>query len=157
MVVMAIIGILITIVIVAIDPVKLINGARDSRMRSDLNQIKAAMQLYYNDCKAYPTVTEFADFSEAAGTAWTGNGDAKGDCSPTTTKYMRRVPVQTSGTDYLYNAVDSAGGACSNAGGDDCVAYVAGADLADPKADDTATTNQCSSPALAGEFEVCND
>lgn len=157
LVVIAIIGILVTIVVVAINPIRLIQNSRDSKVRSDMQQIKASMQLYYNDCRAYPTPAEFAAFSTTAGTVWNGTGDAIGICSADSTVYMRRVPVQADGTDFLYNAVDSAGGACSNTGGDNCVAYVVGADLFNPNPEDAASTNRCSSPALAGEYEVCND
>lgn len=53
-VVVAIIGILVTIVIVAIDPVRLIGEANDAKKREELNQMKNALQLYYNDYNNYP-------------------------------------------------------------------------------------------------------
>lgn len=157
LIVIGIIGVLVTIVIIAINPLRLLQDSKDTKMRSDLQQLKASMQLYYNDCKAYPTTSEFNAFSTSAGTAWTGNGDAIGNCSPDTTTYMRRVPVQASGADFLYNTVNSSGTACTNTGGNNCVNYVAGADMFNPTPEDTASTNQCSTPTLAGEFEVCND
>src|SRR3972149_6088887 len=54
LVVIAIIGILVTIVVVAIDPVKLIGESRDAKKREELQQLKNALQLYYNDNNSYP-------------------------------------------------------------------------------------------------------
>lgn len=49
LIVMAIIGILITIVVVAIDPTRLIQDSRDSKKRQEMQQLKNSLQLYFND------------------------------------------------------------------------------------------------------------
>ena len=57
--VIAIIGILVTIALIAINPIKIINDTNDTKKRTEMNQIKAALQLYYNDNNEYPDATEF--------------------------------------------------------------------------------------------------
>ena len=155
LVVIAIIGVLVTIVLVAINPVKLIRDAQDSKRRADLNQIKAAMQLYYNACKVYPTATEFTGYS---GNVWNGTGDAAGACSPNSTVYMRRLPTDSAGGNYLYSTTSG----CNNGVGGNCVDYVVGATLSTVTGDDTNTQTKCSAAATsttanAGTFKVCND
>ncbi|OGY23415.1 MAG: hypothetical protein A2172_04265 [Candidatus Woykebacteria bacterium RBG_13_40_15] len=59
LVVIAIIGVLVTIVVVAINPVRVIQNSQDTKHRSELNQVKTALQLYYNENKRYPAVAEF--------------------------------------------------------------------------------------------------
>ena len=57
LVVMAIISILVTMVLIAINPIRIINESRDSKTRSELNQVKVALQLYFNELNDYPTGT----------------------------------------------------------------------------------------------------
>ncbi len=143
LIVIAIIGVLVTIVIIAINPVKLIRDARDSRMRSDLEQIKASMQLYYNDFKRYPTT------APTKNTAWTVSG----------TNYMKQFPAATDGTDYLYKPLPNN---CDNST-TNCTDYIYGAVLYTSSADDQLTDDKCSSGAFitvsgkTANFEVCND
>src|SRR4030042_895204 len=54
LIVIAIITILVTIVLIAIRPETVINQSNDTKTRSELNQIKIALQMYYNENKAYP-------------------------------------------------------------------------------------------------------
>jgi general secretion pathway protein G len=55
LVVVAIIGLLSTLSIVALNTARA--KARDSRRVSDIKQIQTALELYYNDNAAYPTST----------------------------------------------------------------------------------------------------
>ena len=59
MVVMAVLGVLVTIVVAAINPTKIIKQSQDTKARTELSQVKAAMQLYYNDNKSYPADPNF--------------------------------------------------------------------------------------------------
>jgi prepilin-type N-terminal cleavage/methylation domain-containing protein len=54
LVVIAIISILVTLVIIAIDPLTVIRKSRDSKDRSELNGVKAALQLFFNERNDYP-------------------------------------------------------------------------------------------------------
>ena len=54
LVVSAIIGILVTIVIIAINPVGVLHRSQDTRRRVEMNQIKTALQMYFNDNHDYP-------------------------------------------------------------------------------------------------------
>lgn len=131
-VVIAIIGILVTIVIVAINPVERIQDAQDSKRRADLNQIRAAMQLYYNENKSYPVTGSGPPF----GAAWTVGSIT----------YMRQVPIDTGGS-YAYAGVNCTVTACTD--------YVITADLNNPNADDGRTVSKCGAGAV--DFAVCND
>ena len=146
LIVIAIIGILVTIVVIAINPVKLIQDSRDSKTRSDMQQIKASMQLFYNDCKNYRDGP-----LPAAGTVWNGNGDTAGGvaltCSADTTVYMRQMP---SVNGLVYTRVDAS-------------SYMIVADLsttqANRSADDTASLTKCGAATNndAIDYAVCND
>jgi len=81
LVVIAIIGLLSTFAVISLTSSRL--KARDAKRVSDLNQVRNALELYFNDCYRYPT-------------AVTVGGDIAGDdgnCSPAnTTAYMKIVP-----------------------------------------------------------------
>ncbi len=87
LVVIAIIGILVTIVVVAINPVKLVGEANDAKKREELNQMKNALQLYYNDYNNYPLKADLV-------------GDLEGS-----DKYTRSLPDAS----YEYSGPDEDG------------------------------------------------
>ena len=142
LIVIAIIGILVTIVVIAINPVRLINEARDSTRRSDLQQVKASLQLYYNDCKTYPPAAEFNALlgagSEMGGTVNGVDGVAATTCDNNQT-YMRQLPDDPG---FVYALVDPQN-------------YTLTADLALPNDDDADTITKCS--VVGVDFAVCND
>ena len=82
LIVIAIIGILVTVAVIAINPSRLLGEANDSKKREELLQIKNALQLYFNDKTDYP-----ADIYAGGGAGLA-------------TDYMRQVP-----TGYSYNRV----------------------------------------------------
>ena len=57
LIVIAILGILAAIIIATIDPVKRINQAKDSRVRNDMGEIIAALQVFYTDVGTVTTPT----------------------------------------------------------------------------------------------------
>lgn len=149
LVVIAIIAILVTIVVVAIDPVRQIQKAQDSKRRADLNQIKAAMQLYYNDCKAYPLKSEY---DAVSGAAWDGGDDAV-TCSAASTTYMKQVPAG-----YTYTSLNGAVACAATP----CTDYVITADLStddtNRSTEDGNTVTKCGQTAADDlDFAVCND
>lgn len=135
LVVIGIIAVLVTIVVVAVNPVRLIQNSRDTKRRSDLNQIKAAMQLYYNENKNYPTTATNIPF----GSVWTVSG----------TTYMKQVPNDTDGS-YSYTGFGTCGTSCTD--------YYITAFLYNPSSDDTNTLTKCGvSSSSTVKFAVCND
>ncbi len=54
LIVISIIGILVGIVVIAVDPAALIQRSNDTKRRSELNQIKTALQLWFNEKNSYP-------------------------------------------------------------------------------------------------------
>lgn len=54
LIVIAILAILVTMVIVAINPRSVIEGTKDTKSRSEMNQIKIALQTYFNENNSYP-------------------------------------------------------------------------------------------------------
>jgi len=81
LVVIAIIGLLSTIAIISLNNSRL--KARDAKRISDLNQVRNALELYFNDCYSYPA-------------ALTVGGDivgTDGNCNPANdTTYMKAIP-----------------------------------------------------------------
>lgn len=71
----AILGILLTFIIVLIDPVKQLAKLHNSQRQQDLAQIKNALDLYYQDYNCYPATIPFNQ-------PWIKN----------TTVYMKKVP-----------------------------------------------------------------
>jgi general secretion pathway protein G len=64
---------------------------RDTRRKSDLEQVQKALELYYEDNKSYPTPA-----------ALSGQICAPAGCS--TKAYMQRVPGDPDGTSYGYSS-----------------------------------------------------
>src|SRR4030042_4669102 len=116
LIVLAIIAILVTTVLIAINPVRVIQDTRDSRNRTEMNQIKSALQLYFNENNDYPTAAEFA----ASG--------APPNFTPT---YIRTLPSVTTDTDAAFTYV-------SNGTDYDAVINLANADT-----DDARTVTAC--------------
>ena len=83
LIVIAIIAILVLMVIIAINPVRVIEDTRDTRNRTEMNQLKTSLQLYFNDNKRYPTATS---------------------CKPNslTPAYTRALPNVTNVTNFCY-------------------------------------------------------
>ncbi|MEX0621597.1 MAG: type II secretion system protein [Candidatus Woykebacteria bacterium] len=63
LVVISIIAVLVTIVIIAINPQTLIRNTNDTKKRTELNQVKTSLQLYFNDNQAYPASADLADLT----------------------------------------------------------------------------------------------
>src|SRR3989344_3350601 len=118
LVVMAVIGILASIVIVAIDPRERIQDARDTKKREELLQVKNALQIYYNDNNDYPTATEVSG--------------CVAPCVNLAPTYMRQIPAGYT-TDWFYSNVPTS-------------EYRAGAVLDNPSAadNDDDTRTKCS-------------
>jgi len=54
LIVMAILAILIAMAVGVLNPIALVNRAKDSRRKNDLNKFKVAFEEYYNDKGVYP-------------------------------------------------------------------------------------------------------
>ena len=90
LVVIGILATLLSLSLLFINPVAQLNKVDDAERKSDLQEIKTALDLYYNDHSCYPQTLPF-------GSPWTENG----------TVYMRKVPQDptcssTPGSCYTY-------------------------------------------------------
>ena len=160
LVVIAVIGILVTIVVVAINPAKLIGDSQDARRRSDLQALRTSMQLYYNDCKFYPPSLASGEFGN--------NNPATGSGCDDSAVYMKEVPTAPNGSAYGYvTYTDTYSSPVSDAERQN---YTVAATLdSAPNEDDLASYDKCdpdgaladADPGVAGnqaaEIEVCND
>ena len=54
LIVIAIISILVTILLIVVNPISVIQQTEDAKRRTELNQFKTALQLYFNDHNDYP-------------------------------------------------------------------------------------------------------
>ena len=93
LVVMAIIGILATLGFSSY--LNSVKAGRDARRKSDLNRIQKALEIYYEDNKAFPTDLTF------------GNSLCHPD-GCTTAEYLKLVPLDPGGANYVY-ATDATG------------------------------------------------
>lgn len=91
LVVVSIIGILIGISLVALGGARA--GGRDTKRRSDLEQIRSGLELFRADCGKYPASITF-------GSAFTGDGSIS--ACPGTNIYMQTVPRDPQTTNYTY-------------------------------------------------------
>ena len=91
LVVIAVIAILVTIVIIAINPQTVIRNSQDTKIRTEMNQVKTSLQLYFNENNRYPD--KDTEFDASTGSV---------NFVPT---YIRQLPTfaisyEESGTDY---------------------------------------------------------
>lgn len=79
--------------------------ARDTQRKQDLNQVKKALRLYYNDFQAYPLEGTGDDAGKIAGCGATGisacdwGGEFSVGVDPNITVYMKRLPLGPQGTE----------------------------------------------------------
>ena len=76
LIVIAIIGILSSIVLVGLGPIQ--RRGRDARRQADLRQVQNALELYYNKCGYYPGSTAGGKIASGGCTGWTANNTWEG-------------------------------------------------------------------------------
>lgn len=76
LIVISIISVLVSIVLIAVNPIRVMQNTRDSKRRSEIEQIRSSLQMYFNENNRYPTAGEV-----------TGGGPIS--FTPT---YMRQLP-----------------------------------------------------------------
>jgi len=120
LVVIAIIGLLSTLAVVALNNAR--QKSRDAKRVADAKQIQTALEMYFNECSAYP--------SQAVGLLLTTSQAASGGCeaggtNPTTFgKYMAQIPTAPTPADgscdattdnpYRYISCNATGSSCGN-------------------------------------------
>ena len=129
--------------ITAVNPITQLKKARDTRRKSDLDQVKKALLIYYNDNVAYP--------SQAAFPGW-GNAFESADGSMV---YMKRLPHDPSydagsgEPDYYYQSLDS--------GQDFCLWAILERDTDDSIAESQAYCAASCTAAGAYNYVACAD
>ncbi len=102
LVVMAVMGVMATIVVALINPVTQQQRAYDARRKSDLSQIQKALELYYNDYGQYPASGTFT-----FGSAWgTYMSNVPNDPTSSTKTYFYWVNTSNYQSYALYAALD---------------------------------------------------
>ena len=75
LIVISIIGILVTIVVIAINPQTVIQNTNDTKKRSEINQVRTALQLHFNELNNYPATGSSANlvpnYTRQLPTDWT--------------------------------------------------------------------------------------
>jgi len=97
-VVMSIIGVLATLIINNLNDARA--RARDTKRKQDLNQLKTAIRLYYNDNQSYPN-DAFGRYLPYCGGTGTDNCQQGDQFSVDTTTYMNQLP------EYQYDQTES--------------------------------------------------
>jgi len=90
LIVMMIIAILVGISVVALGGAR--KTARDAKRKSDLESIRAAIEIYRADCNEYPT---------------TLSSPLQRNCTGAVNTYIQTVPLDPSGGNYYYSATTS--------------------------------------------------
>lgn len=99
LVVLGLIGILAAAFIIYINPAKQLSRARDGHRKSDLQQIRSALELYRADCGSYPPDT--------------GNilaSPLTSSCTGNTITYMQNVPKDPKSDGSYWYDVNASGG-----------------------------------------------
>ena len=106
--------------------------ARDAKRKADLEQIRAALQIYRGDCGNYPTGVSFGDL-------------LTGNCTGSSVTYMQQVP-QDSKYGYSYKRLSSGASYV-------LCAHVENTDVAYAGCPDACDTNSCGGQSC--NYEVC--
>ncbi len=119
LVVIAIIGLLSTLAVVALNNAR--QKSRDAKRVADIKQIQTALEMYYNECDAYPAgdaSSRLSGSSQAAsGSCAAGNDDIE------FSKFMSQIPepptpadgsCTTDNNTYYYVSCNATGGTCNN-------------------------------------------
>lgn len=111
LVVMGIIGVLAALLFTNFSGVR--ERARDTKRKNDLNQVKNALRLFYNDYQQYPagtgtTINGCGSSTNPPSTACAWGTDSFSAGSPAVV-YMNQLPKDplTGATEYSYTLVDS--------------------------------------------------
>ena len=103
LVVIAIIGLLSTLAVVALGNARV--KARDAKRLSDLKQVQTALELYYTDNSAYPTVSSSVNLGSGSYACLNNSGWGATGC---TNPYMGLVPSDPLATqNYAYVTASS--------------------------------------------------
>jgi len=96
LIVIAIVGVLAAVVLVALNPVERLKQARDSGRKSDIGQIATALESYFtsNTQARYPTL---------------GGPGLSGGLTELTLTDLRRLPTDPSNGTYYYTVVPASG------------------------------------------------
>jgi general secretion pathway protein G len=94
---LAIVGIIVTITTFGVQGAR--SAARDAKRKTDLQTVKAALELFYSDCGYYPVPV-----SNAVPNPIIGNGTPTSRCAPANT-YLSGVPTdpQPTAKRYFYS------------------------------------------------------
>jgi len=87
--VMAVLGVMATTLIIAINPLGQFQKSRDAQRKSDLRQIQSALEMFRSDNGSYPT-----SLTNCSGT-YLGNASC-------TVKYMSKIPSDPKSGSYVY-------------------------------------------------------
>ncbi len=105
LVVVAIIGLLSTLAVVALNSARL--KSRDAKRVADIKQIQTALELYFADQNNYPTSTTAVELGDANHKALCSNGSWASSCGGGTT-YMGLVPTAALPADGPCNTANNA-------------------------------------------------
>ena len=105
MVVIAIIGLLSTLAVIALNSAR--EKARDAKRVSDIRQVQTSLELYFNDNNAYPSEASNLTMGSGSGACLGSGGFGTTGCA---SAYMPTVPVAPTpptGNAYTYVANSS--------------------------------------------------
>lgn len=108
-IVLAILAIVMTIVMLAFNPLKYLRNSRDSKRKSNLDQLKKAFYLYKNDFGIFPESNEDNEIIACGSDTISWGQSFK--CG--TMVYMKQLPLETmAGYAYNYEQIPGSEGFC---------------------------------------------
>lgn len=96
-VVVAILTSFVLAVILSFNPFTQIDKAKDSARQSDINEIRRALEIYYQDYDCFPTEAEFTPII-SSNSEWSKNSGK--------TVFMKKVPLDPNSISYVYKGDD---------------------------------------------------
>ncbi|OGY27329.1 MAG: hypothetical protein A2864_01390 [Candidatus Woykebacteria bacterium RIFCSPHIGHO2_01_FULL_39_12] len=104
LVVVAIIGILVTIVLISVNPAKLIFRSRDSKRIQELKEIQVAIQSYQNDNNKFPSTAAQCPVTSPYCKSDSGSNPWIYGLTTTYAKNVPKDPTNTGGYYYFYRS-----------------------------------------------------
>lgn len=145
LVVVAIIGVLAATSLALINPEQQFKKARDAKRKTDLQQIRAALELYRADNGSYP-VSDWINSTQDSSVWFPSLAPTYVKTIPMDPKNTGSLPWTSDGSSYAYQSIST----CGIAGGTSYILTTKLENTSDPEIDNNIQYGSCSWPSVAG-------
>lgn len=145
LVVIAIIGVLAATSVALINPDQQFKKARDTKRKADLQQIRAALELYRADNGSYP-VTDWISSTQDSSFWFPSLAPTYTKTVPKDPKNTGSLPWARNGLNYAYQSIST----CGIAGGTSYILTTKLENTSDPEINNNIQYGSCSWPSVVG-------